>query len=107
MPPQGGGAPAPAQGQPPAQAQPPQSGGGGGGVSQLVAGIHSGLMKLLDLIQAKFPDDAKNLTGIIQQYQNFIDDLGKPEAGGGGAPGKPGSGNVPVEAGAAQVKPVM
>lgn len=97
MPPQGAPAPAAAPDAAPAQ-------GGGGGASKLVADIHSGMMKLLDMVQAKFPEEGKELQGIVQQYQDFIDGLGSGEDAG-----KPeaGPGMVPVEAGAAKVKPAM
>ena len=83
-------------GAPQEQAQP-------GGASKLVADIHSSMMKLLDMVQAKFPEDGQKLAEIVQAYQGFVDTLGSGEAPAG--PARPA--NVPVEAGAAKVSPKM
>lgn len=94
-------APAPEQGQPPEQ--------GGGSASKLVAGVHTGLMQLKELLagsQAADDGDKQALDQLIQGYMQFVDGLGS-------APGQtlqggpPQRGAAPMEAGAAQVQPAM
>ena len=75
-------------------------------VVELVTEVHSGMVSLLEMLsssQAISPEDTKVLAGIVQQYRNFISE----NLGGGGSPRPQGSaaGNVPVEAGAAEVIP--
>jgi hypothetical protein len=101
MPPQG----APPQAPPEAGAEQPQ-GAGQKGVADLVAGIGSDMMQLSDIVSAKFPDEGQKLGQIIQAYQAFVDGLSSGP-GGGDKPQGPPPGNVPPEAGAAAVKPVM
>lgn len=95
MPPQG--APAPE-----AAPQDPQQ---GKGASQLVADTHSNMMKLLDLVQSKFPDDGQALAGIIQQFQGFVDGLGSGPGQAPKGPARPAT--TTPEAGAAKVSPVL
>lgn len=82
----------------------PQADAGPGGASQIVADTHSGLLKLQELVDAKFPEDAAELASITQAYQAFVEKLG-------GAPGakapKAGPATTTPEAGAADVQPAM
>lgn len=93
----------PPQGQP----QPPDAGQGQaqGGASELVANIHTDLLKLHDLVGAKFPDEAKGLEGIIASYQSFIDGLGQAPGAQPQGPATPAT--TTPEAGAAQVQQAM
>lgn len=75
-----------------------------GGASQLVADIHSNLLKLADMIQAKFPEDAQELGAIIQAYQGFVENLSQAP---GQKQGPPQPGTTTPEAGAADVQPAM
>lgn len=75
-------------------------------VVELVSEVHSGMVSLLDVLsssRAVSPEDTKVLAGIVQQYRNFVTE----NLGGGGSPRPQGGapGNVPVEAGAAEVIP--
>ena len=92
--------PAAEQSQDAGQGAPPQ----GGGLTQTVADVHSGLLKIMDALQAKFPEDAQKLQAVIQGYQSVIDSLGQ-------APGAEGPQEGPAttspEAGAAKVQPTM
>jgi hypothetical protein len=87
-----------AQPQEGAQAQP-------GGMSQLVADTHSNLLKILDAVTAKFPEEAKALQSVVQGYQQVIESLG--QAPGAEKQGPPQPGTTTPEAGAANVQPVM
>jgi hypothetical protein len=72
-----------------------------GGASQIVAQVHDGLMKLMDLVQgAKLPDqDVQQLGQIVTSFQGWVDELSKP-AGGPSAPEEaPQSGAAPMESG--------
>lgn len=73
-------------GQPPgasAEAQPGSEPAQPGGASQIVADVHSGLLKLMDMLGSKFPEDAQQLSAIVQQFQSFVDGLGQsPDQGG-------------------------
>lgn len=84
----------------------PQAPQGGGGASQLAADAHSSMMKLLDLVQGKFPEEGKELSGIIQQFQGFVESLGAPP-GASAEKGPAMPATTSPEAGAAQVKPAM
>lgn len=95
MPPQGG---AP---EPDADNGQPQA----GGAAELVAGIGSDLMKLNDMVGAKFPDEGAKLGEIIQAYQSFVDGLSAGPDKQPQGPAMPGT--TTPEAGAASVKPVM
>ncbi len=82
-------------------AQPQQE---AGGASQMVSSIHSELSKLMQMMgqsPAVAPEDKQQLAQIIQSFESFVEGLGS-------APGKQAQpGNVPAEAGAAEVKPAM
>lgn len=87
------------------EAMPAEAGAGeGGGASKLVADTHSGLMKLSDLVGAKFPEDGEKLNAIIQQFQSFVDGLGQAP---GQAPPQGAPGMVSPEAGVAKASPVV
>jgi hypothetical protein len=77
---------------PPEGAPPEAAADGGapqpGGAAQLVAGIHTDLMKLSELVGSKFPEEGEALNAIISQYQSFADGLG-------GAPGAQGPSKMP------------
>lgn len=95
-------APSPEQGQAPAQEQ------GGGSASKLVAGVHTGLMQLQELINgspAADDGDKQALAQLIQGYTAFVEGLGS--APGQAPQGAPKPGVAPMEAGAADVKPAM
>ena len=92
MPPQG--APAPEQ---------PQS--SPGGASELVAGLHSGMMKLLDMVSGKFPEIGQKLGAVVQQFQDVIGELGEGSDEAAQQPAVPAT--TTPEAGAANVKPAM
>jgi len=78
----------------------------GGGAAQMVADIHSNLLKLSDLVGSKFPKDNEKLMAIIQGFQSFVDGLGQ-------APGEEPDDDEAMpqtttpQAGAAKVQPVM
>jgi hypothetical protein len=76
-----------------------------GGASQLVADTHSNLLKLQELVGAKFPEEAEALGGIIQAYQSFIDGMG--QSPGAEKQGPPMPGTSTPEVGAANVKPAL
>lgn len=82
-----------------------QEGAQPGGASQIVADINSNMMKLQDLLAAKFPEEAQQLAGLIQAYQSFVDGLGQAPGAEKQGPAKPGT--TTPEAGAADVQPVM
>ena len=84
---------------------PPEGGEAPGGASQIVADIHSGLLKLQELVEGKFPQEAQQLAQITSQYQQFVEGLG--QAPGGEPQGEPMPGTTTPEAGAANVKPAM
>jgi hypothetical protein len=76
--------------------QEPQESSGGGGAAQLVSGVHTQLMALMDMLDKSpsvGPEDKEALGQIISQYQSFVqNNLGsapgqKPQAG----PPQPGS----------------
>lgn len=75
-----------------------------GGASQLVADTHSNLLKLHELLQAKFPEDAQALIGITQAFQSLVDGLG--QAPGQSPQGLATPGTTTPEAGAANTQPV-
>lgn len=89
------GAPAPEQAQ--EQAAP-------GGASQLVADTHSNLLKLQELVGAKFPEEGQALAQITQAFQAFVDGLGQAP---GAQEGQSQPGTTTPEAGAANVRPAM
>ncbi len=93
---------------PPGATPPPQDGGGdqpqAGGAAELVAGIGSDLMKLNDIVGAKFPEEGQKLGQIVQAFQAFVDGL---SAGPGAQGPQAAPGNVPPEAGGADVKQAM
>jgi hypothetical protein len=76
-----------------------------GGATQMVADIHTNLMKFHDLLSAKFPDDAKALESVIQQYQAIVDNLGQSQ--GEAPPGEAKPATTSPEAGAANVQQAM
>jgi hypothetical protein len=75
-----------------------------GGASQLVSSIHtqmSQLMQMMGQSPAVGDEDKQKLAQLIQGFESFVEGLGS-------APGKnPQPGNVPSEAGVAEVKPAM
>lgn len=73
-----------------------------GGASEMVADIHSKLLNLADMVGQKFPEEQKELEGIIQAYQSFVDGLG--QGPGAAKPGAPMPGTTTPEAGAADVR---
>lgn len=81
--------------------------GQAGGAAKLVADVHTGMMKLMDLVGSKYPEDASKLASLIQGYQAFVDGLGAPADAPAPeqAPAMPAT--TTTQAGAAQVKPVM
>lgn len=87
---------------PPEGAEAPQQ---GGGVAQKLADAHSNLLQVLDLVQAKFPENAAKLAQSVQLIQEFSDEMG--EAPGQAPKGPPVPGTTTPEAGAAAVKPAM
>lgn len=92
------GAPAPQQGEP-------------GGASKLVANIHSQMTELMDLLQqspAADDQDKQQLAALIQGYQGFVEGLASAP-GAQKAPPQAGlqPGAVPLEAGAADVRPAL
>jgi hypothetical protein len=84
---------------------------GGGAAMNLVQGINDDIIDLMELMQeAGAPEDAlRDLAGVLQGYQQAVtkalqggqqqapQQAGQPEQGG----------NVPVEAGAASVRPAL
>lgn len=97
-----------------APAAPPAEGGApaapkGGGAREIVSGIHTGLMELMDMMgqsSAVDDDDKAKLGSLIQGFQEFVEGLGSaPGAAPKGA--KPGAGVAPAMAGAAEVKPAL
>ena len=87
---------------PAAEAAAPQA----GGATQLVTDVHSGLMKLIDLMeqspQVGSPEDKQKLGQVAQLFQSWVDDMGT--APGAAKPEAPmPQGNVSPEAG---LKPV-
>lgn len=93
-------------GQPmPAEGAPAAPEGGGGGASKIVADVHSGMMKLMDLMQGQMPQEAEALGGIVSQFQQFVDSLGQAPGAKPQGPAQPGT--TSPEAGAANVKPAM
>ncbi len=74
-----------------------------GGASQIVADIHSNLLKLQDLVGAKFPQEAEQLASITQAYQSFVEGLGQAPGAEKQGPASPAT--TTPEAGAASVKP--
>lgn len=94
-----GAGPMPEAGPSPDQAPPEQ----GGGAPQILADVHSGMLKLLDLVQKALPEDAQQLAGIVSQFQEFADGLMQ---GPGAQKPQQGPMTVSPEAGGAQVKPV-
>lgn len=90
----------------PGQAQPEQQQAQPGGASQLVADTHSNLLKLQELVGAKFPEEGQALAQITQAFQAFVEGLGQaPGAEGPQGPASPGT--TTPEAGAAKTQPVM
>lgn len=62
----------------PPQAPPPQDmpdAPAPGGAAELVAGIGSDMMKLADMVGAKFPEEAQKLHQIIDAYKGFAESL--------------------------------
>lgn len=75
-----------------------------GGASQLVADTHSNLLKLQELVAAKFPEEGQALAGITQAFQSFVEGLG--QAPGAEKPMADQATTTP-EAGAAKTQPAM
>lgn len=105
MPPQG--APAPA----PADAQGDDS--SAGGASQIVVGIQDGMAKLNDLMsqsQAVSPEEKQQFGQIMAAYEQFVHQVlgsGPGEKPQGPPQGPQAKGQVPMEAGGANVQPAM
>jgi hypothetical protein len=91
------------QAMPPEQMQADDAGASQSDPRELVSGIHTQLMALMDLMdktESVTPEDKQALASIISQYQNFVSqNLGD---GAQSAPQEPASarGNVSPEAGA-------
>lgn len=72
-----------------------------GGISQEIANVHTGLLKIQEALAQKFPEDGQKLAQVIQAYQSVVDGLGQ-------APGQekaaPSSGVTTPEVGAANVQ---
>lgn len=106
------GAPAPGPGAPDAAAKPAPGGAPQGGAAQLVSGIHTQLMQLMDLASkspAIAPEEKQELGSIITQYQDFVQNVLGSAPGAKPAPKAPQApGSVPPEAGASpNAKPAM
>lgn len=106
MPPQAQGAPAP-------QAAPSDDSSGGGGASQIVVGIQEGMAKLNDLMsqsQAISPEEKQQFGQIMAAYEQFVHQV-LGSSGDKQPPGPPqgpqAKGQVPMEAGGANVQPAM
>ena len=86
----------------------PEAGGeapaGGGGASQLLADAHSKMMKLMELMSGKMPEEEQMVAGIVQGIQGLAEALGQAP---GASKGPPQPGTTTPEAGAANVKPAM
>ena len=76
-----------------------------GGISQTIADTNSGLMKVMEMVQAKYPDIAQKIGSSIQMFQEAIEDLSQPE--GAEAQGKPMPAVTSQEAGVANVQPTL
>jgi hypothetical protein len=76
-----------------------------GGASKVFADIGSNMMKGIDLLQSKFPEEAQKLSSIFAQYQEVVDSLGQsPDS----QPKEPvGPGTTTPEAGAAKVQQAL
>lgn len=88
------------------QAAPPQA-PQGGSATKIVTDINSGLEQLAQMIggsDAVDDDDKAKLAAVIQGYQAFVQGLGAP-AGAKHSPAPGGA--APMEAGTADVRPVM
>jgi len=93
--------PMPGPAQPMPEGEKPQA----GGASKLVADVHSGMMKLMDLMQGKMPEDEQKLAAIVQQFQGFVDGLG--QAPGAAPQGQAAPGTTSPEAGASKAQPAL
>lgn len=72
--------------QPQAQPQPPEQ-ESGGGAQALVEGIHTDMMKFMEMVQGSAPEVAQKLDAVIQAFQAVVQELV-----GGGGPAKPQAG---------------
>jgi hypothetical protein len=87
-----------------AQSEAPQEGAAPGGASKLVADVHSGMMKLMDMMAGKMPEEEAKLGEIVQAFQGFVDGLGQAP---GQSQGPAAPATTTPEAGGAAVKPAM
>ncbi len=90
------------EGAPAPEAQEPEA---KGGASQTIADVHSGMLKLIEMMGDKMPAEAEELGSIVSAFQQFADGLGQPA--GAEKPGPVMPGTTTPEAGAANVKPAM
>ena len=79
-------------------APPPEQ---GGGVQELVEGIHTDMMKFLELVQESAPQVAQKLEAVVQAFQLVVQELvsgggGKPQGAPPGQPSAGGPGSVPM-----------
>lgn len=90
----------PPQGQPQPEGPGEDESGHGGGAQALVEGIHTDLMKFMDMVQASDPAVAQKLDAVIQAFQAVVQELvgggGQKPAGPQGQPTAGGPGAVPA-----------
>lgn len=91
-----------------AQEAPPQE-APQGGATDLVVGINSGMMSLMEIMEqspAVSPEDKQKLGVLIQGFQSFVSDLG--QAPGQAPPqGVAPTGVAPANAGGAEVQQAL
>lgn len=82
---------------------------GGGGARELISGIHSGLIKFMELLDQEpsiAPEEKQELGSLIQGFQSLVEKLGQPQ--GQPAPKAPSpTGAAPMEAGMSGAKPAL
>lgn len=90
------------------EAAPPAETEQGGSATKAVSAVNDGFMQIaqmLDGSDAVDEDDKQKLAAAIQAFHAFVDGLGTPAAGA--KPQPPQGAPVPMEAGNADVRPVM
>ncbi len=89
----------PGQPMPPPDEMPPEQ-GEGGGVQKLVEGIHTDLMKFMELVQSAAPQVAAKLEAVVQGFAAVVEELvggeKPPQAGPPNQPTDQGAGAVPM-----------
>lgn len=71
-------------------AAPQDQGSAPGGAQQLVEGIHTALMKLMDIVQKVSPESAQDLDEIVNEFQEFVQKLITGQQGPQPQEGPPG-----------------